>query len=233
MAVAINTDTRINPVVLLRLLQLCSPTLPVGAYAYSQGLECAVERGWVRDAAGAGDWILGLLGHSVQRLDIPVFARLYRAWRDGDSDAVRRWNARLYASREAAELQREDRHLGAALARLLADLGLDEAGPWRSAPRVCFATLFGLAAARWDIPLPEAATGYAWAWTENQVTAATRLIPLGQTASQRLLVAAGPAIAEAVAHGLILPDGDIGAAAPGLALAGALHETQYSRLFRS
>ncbi|MDG4551675.1 MAG: urease accessory protein UreF [Candidatus Contendobacter sp.] len=216
-----------------RLLQLCSPALPVGAYAYSQGLESAVERGWVRDEASAGAWILGLLNHTVRRLDLPVFARLYAAWRESDLEAVRRWNGRLHASREAAELQREDRHLGAALARLLSDLGIDEAGPWRDTPRVCFATLFSLAAARWEIPLQEAATGYAWAWLENQVTAATRLIPLGQTASQRLLVAANPVIAAAVTDSLTLSEDDIGAAAPGLALAGALHETQYSRLFRS
>ncbi len=183
-------------------MQLCSPALPVGAYAYSQGLESAVERGWVRDEASAGTWILGLLNHTVRRLDLPVFARLYAAWRESDLEAVRRWNARLYASREAAELQREDRHLGAA-------------------------------AVEWEIPLLEAATGYAWTWTESQVAAATRLIPLGQTASQRLLVTAGPVITAAVAGGLTLPDEDIGAAAPGLALAGALHETQYSRLFRS
>ncbi|HRE55115.1 MAG TPA: urease accessory protein UreF, partial [Candidatus Competibacter sp.] len=216
-----------------RLLQLCSPSLPVGAYAYSQGLESAVERGWVRDEAGAGDWIFGLLDHNLRRLDLPIFARLYRGWRDSDAEAVKRWNARLHASREAAELQREDRQLGAALARLLTDLGLAEAAPWRNAPQVCFAALFALAAARWDIPLPQAATGYAWTWAENQVIAATRLIPLGQTASQRLLVAAGPAITAAVDEGLALPDEDIGAASPGLALAGALHETQYSRLFRS
>lgn len=222
-----------SPDTLPRLLQLCSPILPVGAYAYSQGLESAVEQGWVRDEISAGAWILGLLGHTVRRLDLPIFARLYRAWQAGDMSAVRRWNARLYAAREAAELQREDQQLGAALARLLSDLGLDEAASWRNAPRVCFATLFGLAAVRWEIPLPEAATGYAWAWTENQVTAATRLIPLGQTASQRLLVAAGPVIAAVVADSLALIDEEIGAAAPGLALASALHETQYSRLFRS
>ncbi len=215
------------------LLQLCSPTLPVGAYAYSQGLECAVERGWVRDEASAGQWILGLLGHSVQRLDLPIFIRLYRSWHTVDADAVRHWNARLYASREAAELQQEDRHLGTALARLLVDLGLEDAEPWRNTPQVCFATLFSLATVRWEIPLAEAATGYAWAWTENQITAATRLIPLGQTASQRLLIAAGPAITIAVQEGLACADAAIGATAPGLALAGALHETQYSRLFRS
>lgn len=192
-----------------------------------------MEHGWIWDEVSAGEWIFGLLGHSVRRLDVPVFARLYRGWQDSDVEAVRRWNARLYASREAAELQQEDRHLGTALARLLVDLGLDDAAPWRSAPRACFATLFSLAAVRWEIPLPEAATGYAWAWTENQITAATRLIPLGQTASQRLLVAAGPAIVAAVANGLTRADEEVGAAAPGLALAGAMHENQYSRLFRS
>lgn len=107
-----------------------------GAYAYSQGLECAVERGWVRDAASAGAWILGLLGHSIRHLDLPVFARLYQAWNTADPDTARRWNAWLYASREAAELQREDRHLGTALARLLTDLGIAEAEPWRNAPGV-------------------------------------------------------------------------------------------------
>lgn len=216
-----------------RLLQLCSPALPVGAYAYSQGLECAVDRGWVRDEAGAGDWILGLLNHNLRRLDLPIFARLYAAWQTVDLTGIRRWNARLYASREAAELQREDQQLGAALARLLSDLGVREAEPWRNARRLCFATLFSLAAVKWEIALPEAAVGYAWAWVENQVAAATRLIPLGQTASQRLLIAAGPALVDAVQEGLALSDEDIGAAAPGLALAGALHETQYSRLFRS
>ena len=221
------------PLALLRLLQLCSPALPVGAYAYSQGLECAVERGWVRDEASAGDWILGLLSHSLRRLDLPIFTRLYTAWRAMDVAEIHRWNARLYASREAAELQREDQQLGAALARLLIDLGLVEAEPWRHERRVCFATLFSLATVKWDIALPDAAAGYGWAWVENQIAAATRLIPLGQTASQRLLIAAGPVLVDAVREGLTLPDEDLGAAPPGLALAGALHETQYSRLFRS
>lgn len=227
------TTLPISPAVLPRLLQLCSPALPVGAYAYSQGLESAVEHGWVRDEASAREWIFGLLDHTLRRLDLPILARLYQAWQEADLATVRRWNAWLYASREAAELQREDQQLGAALARLLTDLGLVEAAPCRTAPRVCFATLFALAAARWEIPLAAAATGYAWTWLENQVIAATRLIPLGQTASQRLLSAAGPALTLAVTEGLALRDEDIGAASPGLALAGALHETQYSRLFRS
>ena len=218
---------------LLRLLQLSSPTLPVGAYAYSQGMEQAVESGWVGDAASIEAWIRGLLQHPLRLLDIPVFARLYGAWHSADVDLVRLWTLRLYASREAAELQREDHHLGTALARLLTDLGLSEAAPWRSAPRVCFATLFSLAAVRWRIALKDAAAGYVWAWCENQVAAATKLAPLGQTAGQQILMRLTDEIGAVVAQGLRLPDEDIGCAAPALALASALHETQYSRLFRS
>jgi len=223
-----------NDIALLRLLQLVSPALPVGAYAYSQGLEYAVTQGWIKDETSTADWLQGLLHHPLCYLDVPVFARLYQAWAASDLDGVNHWNAWLYASREAKELQQEDRHLGTALARLLADLGLDEAESWRSAPRVCFATLFSLAAARWEIALPTAVQGYLWSWTENQVAAATRLIPLGQTASQRILTRLLTEIVIVSQRGLDIQDNDdIGCAAPALGLASALHETQYSRLFRS
>ncbi|MDQ2695093.1 MAG: urease accessory protein UreF [Pseudomonadota bacterium] len=229
----IPTDGVIDGPALLRLLQLASPALPVGAYAYSQGLESAVERGWVKDESTAGQWILGLLGHPLTWLDVPLLARLHHAWAAGDDAAVNHWNGWLFASREAAELQAEDHHLGGALARLLADLGLVRAQPWRSAPQACFATLFALAAVEWGVPCRAAATGYVWAWCENQAMAATRLVPLGQTAGQRILSRAMPEITAAVDRGLALDDDDLGFAAPGLALAGMLHETQYSRLFRS
>lgn len=218
---------------LLRLLQLASPTLPIGAYAYSQGLESAIEQGWVKDEAGMKSWLLGLLHYSLGHVDFPVFARLYRAWQTDNKAGAAYWNAWLYAARESAELQREDHHLGTALARLLTDLGIEQARPWRTAPRACLATLFSLAAVRWDIPLTEAVTGYGWAWSENQVTAATKLIPLGQTASQRILSQALPEISAIVHRSLALNDDEIGCSVIGLGLASALHETQYSRLFRS
>jgi urease accessory protein len=93
--------------------------------------------------------------------------------------------------------------------------------------------MFALAAVRWEIPVPEAAAGYAFAWTEAQVGAATRLCPLGQKAAQRILSQSMPAIDDAVAGALALPDDDVGAAAPAQAIASALHETLYSRLCRS
>lgn len=218
---------------LLRLMQLASPALPVGAYSYSQGLEWAVHQAWVHDEESAADWIQGLLNHTLCRLDVPVLAHFYNAWRRQDTPAVEYWSAFLHASRESAELQCEDQQLGRALARLLNELGIAEAKTWTAHPCASFANLFALAAARWTIPLPETAIGYLWAWVENQTTAAMKLIPLGQSAGQRLLSRATEIIPEAVQQGLQIADDEIGAFAPGLALASARHETQYTRLFRS
>ncbi|MEJ2646043.1 MAG: urease accessory protein UreF [Gammaproteobacteria bacterium] len=218
---------------LLRLLQLASPTLPVGAYAYSQGLEYAVHAGWVADEGDARDWILGLLEHNLANLDIPVLARLLEAWQQGDRADVLRWTRFLWAGRESAELRAEDRALGVALARLLADLGVAEARSWAGADLATYATLFALAAVAWKIPPTDAAAGYLWAWCENQVAAAIKLVPLGQTAGQRILCLCAERIPALAARGLSLGESHIGSAAPGVAIASARHETQYTRLFRS
>lgn len=217
---------------LLRILQLASPALPVGAFAHSQGIELAVDRGWVHDEESAREWILGVLSGSVMRVDVPIFARLYHCW-SHDSRGLERWSAFLHASRESQELQSEDRRHGASLARLLVDLGHDEAREWISAPQTSFATLFALAACRYEISLVDAAAGLCWTWTENQAAAALKLGPLGQVAGQRILSAAVDVIRTGVTAGLELGDDEIGFSAPRLAIASALHETQYSRLFRS
>lgn len=218
---------------LLRLLQLTSPALPIGAFAYSQGLEYAVQAQWVHDETSAQAWILGVMREGVARLDVPVLARLYRAWSVNDEDALDYWSAYLRASREAAELREEDRQLGMALARLLRDLEIAEAAPWLTRPQANLAALFALAAVRWNISLRDAVSGYLWSWIEAQVAAAVKLVPLGQTAGQRILRHALGEIPAAAEFGLALPDGEIGYTPPGLALAGAMHETQYTRLFLS
>jgi urease accessory protein len=225
---------------LLRLLHLCSPALPIGAFAYSQGLEPAVTAEWVPDEAAATTWILGLLDAQLGNLDLPVLRRLHDAWGDHESDvsaravhAIHTWSAFLMASRPSAELQAEERHLGAALARVVAGLGLPEAAAWAARDEVTYATIFALAARRWDVPVAAAAQGFAFAWAEAQTSAAVRLVPLGQSAGQRILAAAAAKIPDVVARALALPDGELGAAAPRLAVASARHETQYSRLFRS
>jgi urease accessory protein len=218
---------------LVRLLQMVSPALPIGAFAYSQGLEQAVSAGWVTDEEQAARWLLGLLASSFATLDLPVLARLHAAWVAHDLGTVGRWSAWLLACRTTRESRAEDRQLGAALARTLAAVGIGDAAAWAGRDDVTHAAMFALAAARYAIPVGLALCGHAFSWAEAITSAAVRLVPLGQNAGQRLLVAAGDLIAQSVPRALALGDDDLGATAPGQTLASALHETLYSRLFRS
>jgi urease accessory protein len=227
------TTTMLAERVLLRLFQLSSAALPIGAFAYSQALEQAVALGDVTCEASALSWISGILRHSLLRLDLPVLARLYAALSADDAGAVRRWNDYLFAARGSAELRAEERQVGAALARLLARQGIIEAEAWRSDARVTLATGFALAGVAWSAPTAETALAYVFAWAEAQVGAATRLIPLGQTEAQRVLAALIEQAADRIAPALLLRDSELCSSTPGQALLSALHESQYSRLFRS
>jgi urease accessory protein len=217
----------------LRLLQLVSPALPVGAFAYSEGLEAAVHDGWVTDEASAARWIRGRLGHGPARLDAPIAVRLHQAWSTGDDAAVERWTRLLAAFRETRQVRAADRDMAQALARLLTSLGIDDAAVWIRRADATYPTLFTLAAVRWDIPCGDAVAGLLWSWLESQVTAAVKLVPLGQTAGQRLLLAAATDIPDLAAAALACGDDDIGALAPGAAIAAARHEVLETRLFRS
>lgn len=218
---------------MLRLWQLISPALPVGAYAYSQGMEYALHAGWIETADDVDDWLRGQLASSLAHLDLPLLKRLYLAWQQHDQTQVMHRSHELMVSRETRELQAEDRHLGQSLARLLKDLDVPEAAPLLEHPSCSFACCFALAAVKWQIKLHETAQGYTWAWLENQIAAAIKLVPLGQTAGQKMLFSLSQLIPAAVETGLTLAEDDIGMLAPAFSIASALHETQYSRLFRS
>jgi urease accessory protein len=222
---------------LLRLLHLASPALPIGAFHFSQGLEYAVEAGWVTNEASALEWIGGIAEASVGTLDLPVLERLRVAWSAGDAEGVMRWNAFLIACRESEELRAEDRHLGAALLRVLSELELTTdvfpLNASKSQLGVAHATAFAFASARWRIDSEASLQTYTWAWIENQVLAAVKLVPLGQSAAQRMLHALCARIPPLVERAHKLTDSDIGISTALSAVASGRHEAQYSRLFRS
>lgn len=222
-----------TPVSMLRLMQLCSPALPVGTFAYSQGMEYAVHRAWIRDEASAADWIIGIMNTGLARLDVPILARAHRAWSSGDIGAVSHWNNYLLASRESRELLQEDETVGTALLRLLRDLGCAGDHDWPRRRPIAYAVAYALAAHRFHIDADQASMGLLWSWAENQVAAAIKLVPLGQTSGQRILGGVINAIPYAVRIGLAVDDADVGATMQGLAAASALHESQHTRLFRS
>ena len=231
-AATITAIDAIPDIGMLRLMQLVSPVLPVGAFAYSQGLEWAVEAGWVTDASQSAEWLGGVLNHCLARFDVPVFVRLYDTWLRRDLDAFAGWNSYMMAGRGSAELQQEERHMGRALLRLLKQLQGD---PVVSTPcdPPSYSAMFAVAACNWGISRSSACAGLLWAWAENQVSAAIKLVPLGQTDGQRILLKLADQIPGALRCGLSLADDQIGASAPRLSMASALHATQHTRLFRS
>jgi urease accessory protein len=221
---------------LVRLLQLASPALPIGAYSYSQGLEWVVEAGEVRDAKNAQRWTGDVLANVQARGELPVLLRLCNAAAGGDWEAFARWHAWFRASRETAELAAETQQMGGALAKLLADLDLLDAAARDALPANAPMTLpgaFALASRALGIAPADAAVAYAWSWLENQVLAAVKAVPLGQVAGQRILLALGATLPELVGRAQSMPDDEVSSFAPGLALASTRHETQYTRLFRS
>ncbi|GAB2880033.1 urease accessory protein UreF [Uliginosibacterium flavum] len=222
---------------LVRLLHLASPALPVGAFSYSQGLEWAVESGAVTTEAAAQLWIHDALHFALARCEAPALIALLRAWKAGDTAEVARLNAEFISTRETAELRAETLQMGYSLARLLRDLP-DTPGTSKTAlldlREIAFPTPWAAAAAHWQIDELEAATAYLWAWLENQVMAAVKLVPLGQTAGQRMLVALAedlPALATEAQRRADEQDWEN--FTPGMTLASCQHEIQYTRLFRS
>ena len=215
---------------LLRLLHLCSANLPVGAYAFSQGLECAVELGWVKDEDSLADWITLQLEHGLAHVDLPLLMRMEQALAAQDEEALRYWNQLTLACRESHELRLGDLATGAALQRLLPTLGVPLIS---DIPECSYLGAYAQAAHFWQIPQTQSLQGFLWAWIENQVIAATKLMPLGQTRAHHLLATLQEHIPALLSIAANCEDEDIGSSLPGVAIASSQHETQYSRLFRS
>lgn len=214
---------------LARLLQLASATLPVGAYSYSGGLESAVEAGVVHDAASAEQWIGDVMEFSVARMEAPIMFSFVLGFSEEDLLKVKEKNEFFLASRETAELRAETVQMGYSLNRLLKDLGAGEV----PVEELSFPAAFAFAAVRWKIEPEAALQAYLWAWLENQVMAAVKAVPLGQTDGQRILLILGERISAFTPRILSMKEEDMENFVPGLAMLSSQHETQYSRLFRS
>jgi urease accessory protein len=222
---------------LIRLLQLSSPALPVGAYTYSQGLEWAVESGTIVDEASTCAWISDLLMYGMGRYEAPLIACLIEVWTDGDLQTLCRLNKEFIASRESSELRAETVQMGYSMTRLAREL-MDPVlatlvTRLAEMPEVSFPAAWSGFAASWDIEPQDALTAYLWSWCENQVMAALKAVPLGQASGQRVLLKLTESIPAIAAKAIVTPECDWSNLTPAFAISSARHETQYSRLFRS
>lgn len=218
---------------LLRLLQLSSSLCPIGAFAHSQGLETAVERGWVSDEARLEAWLSGVGGAGLAKLDLPLLLQAYAAALAGDEARLSAIAERVLASREARELADQERQLGSSLASVLVNLGVAAAEPFRGHPNASYVVSFAIGAVHFGLGAELAMLGYCYAWCEQQVSAAARLVPLGHMAAQRALSTVLAGVPRWLEQARALPEAQIGSSMPGLAMSAAWHETQYTRLFRS
>ena len=176
---------------LIHALHLFSPSLPIGAFAFSQGLEAAIESRHVRDAESLRCWCDGVMRFSVTTLDCHYAIRAYRA----DSEPVfREVNAELLASRETRELLQEDLLLGAALKKWAIDRGVDVP----EAEEYSLVCLYGWISARYEIPEDWLISGILWSNPDNQMLVAAKAIPLGQNALQGVLAALKPVVTDCV-----------------------------------
>lgn len=222
-----------DSMMLLRLLQLASPVLPVGAYSYSEGIEALVQRNTVgiANAANLEQWIIEELQYGAVRLEAAIMVRSYRATVAQDLVSLEAWNDWLSAARETEELRSQSLQMGRSLLRLFQHLSPEANFP--PLAQCHFAIVFGLIAATWQIDVQWATLGYLHSWATNLVSAGIKLIPLGQTAGQQLLLNLEPSIESAAQDILALQDDDLSSCGWGLTLASMAHETLYSRLFRS
>jgi len=216
---------------LLAALHLASPALPVGGFAYSQGLEQAIEEGWVRDADSARVWVRDLMLLGLARQELPLWLACHRAVCAGELAALSALNTRLCALRETAEFRLESAQMGQSAAKLFAQWGIGLDG-W-PIERWSYACAFAVLCAKSGIEAPVGLGVYLWSWAENQVLAAVKQVPLGQSAGQVVLHALKEDIPQAIEVAMNTPLEMIGSACVGLAITSARHETQYSRLFRS
>lgn len=223
---------------LLRLLQLASPVLPVGAYSYSEGLETLVEDGVIRDRLTLQDWLVRGLECGTVRMEAALMLRGHEAALAGSLERLQFWNQWTTAARETEELRQQSWQMGRTLLQLLGELRLEVPGlEMAEILRVCdpmnFAVAFGVGVAGWQIDPHAAILGYLQTWSTNLINAGVKLIPLGQTSGQQLLFHLDPILQTTTESVLQLQDDDLVSCSWGLSLASMRHETQYTRLFRS
>ncbi|TPE53303.1 urease accessory protein UreF [Amaricoccus solimangrovi] len=198
-----------------------SPAYPVGAYSYSHGLEWAVEAGEVMGRAGLADWVADLLRHGAGWSDAVLLAATFRA---GDPAPLA---ALAEALAPSSERLLETMAQGGAFARTTAAV-------WGIAlPPMAYPVAVGRAARLLGLPLRPALTLYLQGFAANIVSAGVRLVPLGQTDGQRITADLMPLCAELAARAEGASLDEIGGSALRADLAAMLHETQYTRLYRS
>lgn len=228
---------------LLRLLQLVSPALPVGAFSYSEGLEALQQQGQLGSAAALLHWLEAELERGTVAIETAALSALVvqiARLRGGDRAAAAELldlDGWLLAQREAAEVRAQQRQMGQSLLQLLADLQgplLPQAlGSVIDAQGLAWPAAFAWAGVCAGLSSTQLEQAYLYGWTANQISAAVRLVPLGPTEGQRLQWQLAPLLMRQAEQLAAANCRSLWSAGVGAGLAQLQHAELYSRLFRS
>lgn len=226
---------------ILALLQLTSPSLPLGAYSYSEGLESLITQGAISSAESLALWLKRELNYGAIRLEAAIMLRAYLSVTAGDVQTLDDWNSWSSAAKESSELRYQSWQMGTSLLRLLIDLQPQTDGHLPTIKQLAqilgrqcnYSVAFGIGAAYWKLNSESALLGYLQSWTANLISVGVRLIPLGQTSGQQLLFQLNQDIIKAATIIISLSDNDLYSCSFGLGLASMTHQYQHVRLFRS
>ena len=238
-AIALDVRERISEseaAALYRLMTWLSPAFPVGAFSYSSGIEWAVEAGDIADANSLRDWLGAMLAEGSGFCDGVFLAQAHRATSSRDHGELRD-----IAELAAAFVPSRERHLETSaqgrafieIARAAWNCDLLEQPIGSCEGDIVYPVAVGVVSAAHAIPLAPTMHAFLHALTSNWISAGARLVPLGQTDSQRVLALLEPAVAATAARALDASLEDLGSATFRADLASMRHESQYTRLFRS
>jgi urease accessory protein len=234
---------------LLRLLQLTSPALPVGAYSYSEGIEYLCSNGTIQTESDLCDWLQREMHFGFVTNEAAIALRAHQALMSDNITALNYWNNWLSATRETEEVRLASWQMGQSLMKLWRQLpdhqddqlainkSINELLPTakeNSLGQGCnYAIAFGIVAASLGIDASNTTVGYLYSWLSNLVSAAVRSVPFGQTTGQQVIFRLSSDILRSSQLALKRLDDELEWCGWGASLACANHETQYSRLFRS
>lgn len=240
--------TNLLPLPLLRLLQFTSPSLPIGAYSYSEGIEYLCCEETIQTELQLCDWLKNEMRFGFITNETSISLRAHQAAIAGDLAKLIYWNNWLSATRESEEVRLASWQMGQSLIKLWEQLPSKQLA-WEAQQKISelmpsakdnsqgrgcnYAIAFGIVAASLDIDPSSTAIGYIYSWLTNLVSAAVRAVPIGQTVGQRLIFTLSEDITNISQLALQLQDCELEWCGWGTSLASANHETQYSRLFRS
>jgi urease accessory protein len=221
---------------LYRLMTWLSPSFPVGAFSYSSGIEWAVEAGDITDAVSLRDWLAAMLADGSGFCDGLFLAQTHRAASARDDTSLREIAELAAAFVPSRERQLETSTQGRAfidIARAAWSHDGMDALVAACGGGIVYPVAVGLVSAAHKIPLAPAIHAFLHAVASNWISAGARLVPLGQTDSQRILAGLEPVVVATAKRALEASLDDLGSATFRADLASLRHETQYTRLFRS